>query len=510
VLAGAERLDTQVRWVHVGEVREIAGLLQGGELILSTGLAMRGAVDEAVAYLRGLAAAGAAGLVVELGEAFPAVPTAVVAAARSARFPLVTLRARVRFVEITEAVHRAIVAEQLEQVEFARDVHETFTRLSLESADPTAIVRATSELCGSSVVLEDLGRHVVAFEARGRPAGGLLADWERRSRAAARLDEPGVTGPEGWVAAPVGLPARRWGRLVVPDPQVSQARLATVLERAAQALELGRMVERDRLGLELQAQGGLLSELAAGRIADERTARARVHALGLVDAARYIPVVARRSDPPGSDPVAEHDRSRTLVELLVRAAKTARVPALVGPLGGPHVGLLLGVPAPDENAALARLANAVPEPRPVLGVGPSAPALRTAGAGLAQAAHVADVAAATTSGAPRAYYLRSDIRLHGLVALLADDPRLQAFVEAELGPLLAHEAQHADGMLDLLRQYVEAGGNKTRLAAATHRSRPALYKRLARLGRVLGVDLDDPLSLASLTVAVLAYDHGGR
>jgi purine catabolism regulator len=60
-------------------------------------------------------------------------------------------------------------------------------------------------------------------------------------------------------------------------------------------------------------------------------------------------------------------------------------------------------------------------------------------------------------------------------------------------------------MLDLLREYVAAGGNKTRLATATHRSRPALYKRLARLERILGVDLDEPMSLMSLGVAVTAY-----
>src|SRR4051812_48837276 len=206
VISGAERLDSRVRWVHVGEVREVAGLLQGGELILSTGLAMTGPVELAVTYLRDLVDAGAAGLVVELGPSFPGVPDAVVAEARSAGFPLVGLHRRVRFVEVTEEVHRGIVAEQLEQVEFAREVHERFTRLSLESADASAIVRTTAGLCGSSVVLEDLTRHVVAFEARGRPDASLLADWERRSRSAPLLDTTGVTGSEGWVTAPVGLP----------------------------------------------------------------------------------------------------------------------------------------------------------------------------------------------------------------------------------------------------------------------------------------------------------------
>src|SRR5687767_11299932 len=124
VLSGADRLDAPVRWVHVGEVRDIAGLLHGGELILSTGLAMSGPIPDAVRYVEELARAGAAGLVVELGDAFPTVPDEVVAAAQAAGLPVVALHRRVRFVEVTEEVHRGIVAEQLAHVEFAREVHE--------------------------------------------------------------------------------------------------------------------------------------------------------------------------------------------------------------------------------------------------------------------------------------------------------------------------------------------------------------------------------------------------
>jgi purine catabolism regulator len=110
----------------------------------------------------------------------------------------------------------------------------------------------------------------------------------------------------------------------------------------------------------------------------------------------------------------------------------------------------------------------------------------------------------------RRWFRSADVRLRGLLALLHDDPRVQSFVEAELGPLLEHDARRGDGLLELLRQYVAAGGNVTRLAARTHRSRASVYKRLDRLQRVLGVPLDDPASLLSLGVAVLAHDHGRR
>ncbi|MFI5425451.1 helix-turn-helix domain-containing protein [Aeromicrobium sp. UC242_57] len=49
--------------------------------------------------------------------------------------------------------------------------------------------------------------------------------------------------------------------------------------------------------------------------------------------------------------------------------------------------------------------------------------------------------------------------------------------------MLAHEAEHAGGLLDLLRKYVELRGNKAALAQATHISRQALYARLKKPSR---------------------------
>lgn len=511
VLSGHERLDSSVRWVHVAEVRDVRGLLRGGELVLTTGLPLRDA--DPVGYVDALVSDGAAGLVVELGKVLARIPDDVIARARDSGFPLVALHSPVRFVEVTEQVHRAIVSDQFAEVDFTRQVHETFTALSLESADAETIVRVTADLCGSGVVLEDAGRRVIAFAARSRPAASLLAEWEPRSRRAPSLPTPGVTGPEGWFVAPVGAAGERWARLVVPDPGVRQSRLRMVLERAAQALELGRMVERDRLGLHLQAQGGLVSDLLNGTL-DEASADARAAALGLPSRPCYLAVVVRQV--PGEagvprasgDPVAERRIARTLVEDLAGQLRATGLDGLTGVVGGSDAGLLLALPSDDERVT-SDVLDGVAElvPGAVLGVGPVAPTVLGAGAGLRQAHHVAEVAASGAAAGDRRWHRVTDVRLHGLLALIHDDPRVQTFVEAELGALLAHEARHHEGLLDLLRDHVAVGGRMTRLAERTHRSRPATYKRIARLERILGSDLSDPASLTALGVALLAYDQ---
>lgn len=521
VVSGADRLERGVRWVHVSDVAEVTGLLEGGELLLSTGLAMSGTEEDAAAYLSALISAGACGMIVELGDRFPAIPAPALAVARDRGFPVVVLHRQARFVAITEEVHRAIVAEQYAHVEFAQRVHEVFTGLSLEGAPAQSIVETTAQLCASSVILEDLTRNVVAYSARGRPASGLLADWRSRSRLAPARDVTGITGPEGWLTTPVGLRGHNWGRLVVPNPAANQERLGMLLERAAQALQLGRMVERDRVGIEFQAQGGFLAELADGHVTDEADALARARALGLSAAPLYVPAVAHQRVVSDSDPMAAHRRSRGLVERVSGAVRTARLSALVGAIGSHHVGLLVASPGRSTDdrtlGALAEALNGQPDAQPdrdplTLGVGRSAPSVVAAASTLRLAQHVAEVADSMAAGgsARLPYYRNTDVRLRGLIALLHDDPRVQAFAESELDRLLVHEAKYGHGLVDLLRQYLAVGGNKTELARVAHRSRPALYKKLEQTERILGVSLSDPASLLSLGVALMVYDEGRR
>jgi hypothetical protein len=110
VLAGADRLDTPVRWVHAVEVTtDVARLLRGGELILSTGIALPEGSSALESYVDELAAAGVAGLAIELGRRYASsLPTALVTAAAAAGVVLIEFRHEVAFVEITEAVHTRI------------------------------------------------------------------------------------------------------------------------------------------------------------------------------------------------------------------------------------------------------------------------------------------------------------------------------------------------------------------------------------------------------------------
>src|SRR5699024_12498669 len=102
----------------------------------------------------------------------------------------------------------------------------------------------------------------------------------------------------------------------------------------------------------------------------------------------------------------------------------------------------------------------------------------------------------------RSFYRSSDVRLRGLLSLLAEDSRLRAFAEGELGPLLGVTAD--EELLDLLGLHLAHGGNKSAMARAGYLSRPALYARLAKPQDRLGVSLVVAASRAALHVRVLS------
>jgi purine catabolism regulator len=502
------RWQEPIRWVHVSDVVNLSTLLQGGELVLTTGAALRRSPK---GYLHGIAEAGAIGVVVELGKR-GALPESAAAVARQLNLALVVLHREVRFVEVTEEVHRRIVSEQFDEVAFDRRVHRTFTDLSMKRASATGIVAAAARMLDEPIVLEDLAHQAVAVAPGPAATATLLDDWEQRSRRFA-----GGHAGEDWAMTMVGPRGEEWGRLIVPRLPSDVTRTGLVLERAAAALALNRMIERDRSGLHQQAQSGLIDDVIRSRISDEREIAARAHALGLHKATRYFPVVVSiRSAAAKSDPVADRRRNVGFLDTVAQIVNAAGHSGLFTIRGEGEIGAVVALSATraggsdkawsDLGTALAReVARLDSRQRAVLALGEPSALVGDAVIGLSDAAHIAEVALAMR-GRPRPFYRASDVRLRGLVSLLQNDSRVQAFAETELKTLLAAEDGRTPSDLAILREYLRLGGNKAALAKHLHVSRPALYKRLSAIERSLRVDLDDAESMLSLHVALLVLE----
>lgn len=514
VLAGAEALGTPVRWVHVSELPDIATLLRGGELVLTTGVALPDSEPELARYVTELADGGAAGLVVELGRRFTGrLPPGMVRAARAQRLPLIALTREARFVRITEAVHARIIEAQVASLRATTRVHEEFSRLADYGAGVEEIVRAAARLADRPVVLENLAHQVLAAEPGRAEVADLLVRWEHRSRASQPAARSGYDPVRGWLVSTVGTRGTDWARLVLVCADEPTALDRLVAARAAASLGLARPPGGQPSAVEQDAHANLLSRLLAPGYLDAEELVARAGALGVPLRNRvFVGAVIRPVRGAFADTSAGTVAAwlRSVADAAASTARELRLAALASPIGGTDAVVLLSLPRTvatdpvvDRWAGLLhdRVGDGIGY---VIAVGSVAAGPVEAERSLAEAHHVADAAEAQRSGGP--CYRISDVGLRGLLALLRNDTSVHSFAERTVGPLLAHDARHGTALVPTLRAYFAAGAKKSAAAEIAHLSRPAFYERLARIERVLGTDLDDPDAALSLQVALLAHD----
>src|SRR5580692_11220828 len=497
VVAGHDRLDTPVRWVHAIELTDVARLLRGGELVLSTGIALPDDDRLLTAYVTELADVGVAGLAVELGRRYAgSLPGALVAAAKQAGLPLIAFEREVAFIEITEAVHARIIDAQLDELRVSERLHEMFTELSMAGASAEEIVRQAAALAGRPVILADLSHRVLACEPAGTDPGRLLSGFAARSRSVRLSGRTAFDEASGWLVTPVGAQGEDWGRVILVCDSPPAPTDTVLIERAATTLALGRLLTRHRESLERQAHRTLISGIISQAHADPAEAAVRSRALGVpVDGRQLIALVLRFRDPVVSGPlgVSAHARVLDLADATAAACRAERTPSLVGTLDDDRAGAMLSLgPRVEPDDVLTRLATRIrdragvdPEVL-VIGVGATAGSIRDVRRSFLEASQVADVAASRLDSALALFYRLPDLRLRGLLHLLRDDPRLQTFVERELGALLADPGS---GLIDVLAAYLAAGGNKAEAAKAANLARPTFYARLGRIERILGTDL---------------------
>ncbi|MGV9339481.1 PucR family transcriptional regulator [Streptomyces sp. NPDC003688] len=512
ILAGGDRLGRTVRWVHAGEVPNIASLLKGGELLLTTGYGLGTRPAEQRAFVRTLAERGIAALVVELGPRFSRLPAALVDTARATGLPLVQLHREVAFVTVTEEIHTEIVNGHYALLQRAEEVHRRCTEALLGGGGVPQMLGILADFAANPVFLETADGRLLYAAGAGPEGADALQVWE-----GLRGRQRDVPPPAGSVLVDVpgggpgpGSVRARLVLLPVRGPLAPVHRMAA--ERAAGIVAVVLMQARQEEELAARGRGDFLSDLAEGRIAAE-DAPAQARVLGFRPGeGPLLPVVMRVGDCVG--PGAGW---AVLAQAVAKELASVGVPVLLGvrPVEG-RVPVLAGLRAESERAAVAdRVAAALRAgveragllrpggPPPLVVVG-AAGGWTAVPAGLR---HAAEAATAVRGRADRPWYDARRLDIDLLLWRLRDHPDLAAFVDRALGPLLEHDARSRPPLLPTLETYLAHAGRKAETARELHLNRQTLYNRLARMGELLGTDLDDPQTVLALSLALRAREH---
>jgi purine catabolism regulator len=504
VVAGHGGLDRPIRWVHAGEVPNIAALLRGGELLLTTGMGIGARAADQRRFVATLAARDVAALVIELGQVVPQLPAALVAAAEEHGLPVVELHREVPFVAVTEAIHTEIVNHHYDLLRRAEALQGRFTSLVLQGGGIPDVLRLLAGAVANPVFLE-AGDGRLLYHA-APPASAAEDDpvgaW---AQAAA-----GGVAPVGVTARVAGAEGTVPGRLVaLPVDAPLDAFASLAVDRAAGIVALALLRTRQEDELLARGRGDLLSDLADRRVTPQQAA-ARARAMGF--AARrgdvLLPLVARLVAPR----VGGADAWTPALRDLERDLAGLGVPALVGvePAEGGLL-VLLGLRDAADRAGVADRAAAVvhaaaaehADAAAVVAVG-AAGGWAVMPAGLREASESGAAAAALPA---RPWHDATRMPLDRLLWQWRDQDELAAYVDRVLGPLVEHDARRKHRLLPTLEALCRHGGHKAATARALHLNRQALYDRIARLEGVLDVDTGDSETLLGLHLALQARRH---
>jgi purine catabolism regulator len=486
--AGKEAAATPIRWVHVSELADPTPWLSGGELLLTTGMALSG--DEQLReYVQRLSDHKLAGLGFGTGFGHDALPEALVKEAGARGLPLFEVPYDVPFIAITESAFDRLVNDQYDILRRGMALHAQLERLVIEQRGLSELVRTLSTAIGGSVLVLDgrggiLASHAFRVATSAAAIERLAVEIGRHSMqepAAAFIPEeaelagravalpvpvrPSSTGPTWLVAIRDGSAPADYERLVIRQA-------ATVV-----ALELMR--EQTIRETERRLAGDVIAEALAGELGAEQLAE-RLRRFGIGE--RFAVLAAATVGDPAEAGAELETALRTCTAATpvstVSAGQRTLLCAVFDPGDEQPIEVALRVRAAFPAAERMRLGvrfgvSSVGSPRD----------LRRCW----NEARCALEASALSNGDAPDVASPTDLGVFSLLLSLQDRDALRLYCEDVLGPIDRHR-----GSVELLRSleaFIENNGHWEAAARALFCHRQTLRYRIGRIETLTGRDL---------------------
>jgi purine catabolism regulator len=456
----AEALRRPVRWCAVTELADPRPWLQGGELVLTTGLRQRSAAAQRE-FVSMLARHGVAGIGFGTGLDHERVPRATIQAAEAYGLPVLEVPYETPFLAVDRFVADQIAAEGYARQRDLLRTHDTLAGALLSGGGLEHMVRTLAQVVGGPVTVRDV-------------YGAVLA--------AAAVAGPG--GPGAEQAVPVEV-----GGVVVANLCTPAAH--DVLPYAARLVGLELARRQAVLAGRRELVGQVIEDIVRATLSEGEAAR-RLATFG-VDASRPHTVVL--ADPGG-------DRLRGLPSGLYPLSADGAEPVVTAYVGDQLV-VVLGEGRPVAEVArqtLGYVGQLSDDAR--IGIGGAYPGV----AGLRWSFYEAREALSRGPGVNA----REPLSLPGLL-LASEALPLTELGRAVLAPLLDFDEQAGGGgLVATLRAYLEEDASVRRVAARLFVHRNTVRYRLDQIEKLTGRKLASTQDRVQFWLALHAVTLGAR
>lgn len=507
-VAGSAALDRKLRWVHISEMPDPARLFQGNELLLTQGRGLSRDPKAQRQWVRELVSAGLAGVAVELRVVFDAIPEAIRSEAEALNFPVIELQRPAYFMDMTEAVHSAIIHRHYSLLRRAENVSRDFSRLVTQGYGIDRLISELAEIIGNPVILDDQAHQVLEFARIDPDLLEWLPQWQVHARAGhltAHDNGAGRTTGGEWACMwqPVVVRGDTLGGIhVLEKSRPCDGVDLLALDRATAAVGLLWAAEVGRVAIPTDRRSRLVREIVQGRLADVGEVQRILRVFGVRPDAEMAVAVLQPLERRTWDAA----RLSRMMHQVARDLRNGPAGTLVGEVEG-QVIVLESELRRSEQQWTELVAHWAAQPDPVdLVVGIGEPAgLHRLPVAYRDAADAARHALRTSAGP--AVQRSSSLGIDRLLLQLDDGSSLAGHIQRELGPVLDHDATSPNPLMPTLLAYLERNGNKTRIAADLHIERRTLYYRVEKLEELLGGSLEDAERRAGLYFAARALRY---
>jgi len=489
LLAGEARSDAPIRWVHASELEDPTPWLQGGELILTTGMNVGATAAAQRAYVHRLAEAGVAGLGFGLGFNHERTPKTLIAAAEQAGLPLFEVPYPVPFIAITEAIFTRILAEQVDTLQRAVDAEHVLTRAVMEGRGVEGIAASLAGVSGGWALLLDLHGLPLASTSR---AATLRADriWEELKDSRPEGTSFSLTlvdrGHHIWVQ-PVGALGRIEAFLAVGKPEAPSHLDRIVAGHALSLFAIELAKSRAVAEAQRRLQGDFLDQLARGDLsaADAHRGLAR---FGFAKDAQLVAIAIEGGDP---DAVAH-----AVTDRLSRAGGGFLISAGAGGV----IMLAPGEDAPDLGQLGKELGEKVGADL-LVGAGSPVGADDVARS-LREARYALQVCRLEGWGSAGFEQLGT----YRLLLSMTEPDALRAFADAMLAPLDAYDRDHNGELAASLQAFLQHNARWETAAGQLYVHRHTLRYRMRKVEELTGRDLTSSFDRMEFWLALRARD----
>lgn len=473
-VAGPPAADRMVGTVGTTEIEDPTPYLVGGELLLTAGVRLPDDADGIDTYVRRVVAAGVAVLGFGVAPVHADVPPDLARACDRHGLPLLRLPPATPFVAVGQAVYAAIAEARTREL---REISRAQSALASAAARPDAL----------QSVLGQLAAHTGAWSVLYDAQGTELLSAGRRPAAAQLLRDLAVRTlrQDGGPRAAAAHDADEGIHLTVHTLPAGTGRTTTA------TLALGQAATTPPTAVHHQVTGTatvLLALLTGPRHAlstDTHSVGALVQLMLGATPAEVAPALVSGEGPADGHWTVVHGHHGAGPP---PAAEPAQLATLASLLGTPYV----HIDGPALKALVpcaAEARPAVPDRAAALGwiLGYSAP-VPAGDLPLADTQAERALQRALAAGAPAVVHTTDPLTLHALVA--PADAR--ALARTRFAPLDRVGPPGAEVLLDTLRTWLTLHGSWDRTAALLGIHRNTVRHRLARVGELLDVDLQDP------------------